>query len=142
MLTSYTDAFTKFLRIPPGTILSSYTKLYLAFGLSGSFHALSQLHLPRPANITAAECSTGFLFFFFWQAVAITVEDVAVWAWRKIGFKTKKVRLVGYAWVFVTLWWTFPLVGDTVLKLRIGTGSFAPFTFAKPLVRALMPIPP
>ncbi|KAF2789624.1 hypothetical protein K505DRAFT_410225 [Melanomma pulvis-pyrius CBS 109.77] len=142
MLSSYTDAFANILRIRRGTNLSSYAKLYLAFFISGAFHALGQLHLPRPANITAEECSMGFLHFFIWQAFAITIEDFVKWLWQIAGWSTEGVRIIGYAWVFFSMWWSFPLAGDTVLKLRIGAGSFAPFPLMKPLVNALIPLPP
>lgn len=90
MLTSYTTAVANSLRIPRGSNLSSYSKLYLAFFISGSFHALGQLHLPRPSNITAAECSIGFFLFFVWQATAITIEDFVQWLVRKSGWRVSE----------------------------------------------------
>lgn len=150
MLTSYTDTFANLLGIPRGCNISSYTKLYLAFLISGSFHALGQLHLPRPANISASECSLGFLLFFIWQAIAITAEDFVIWVWRnsmgKGNTKGKGMKrlnhLVGYAWVLLSMWFSLPLVGDTVLKLRVGTGSFLPFSPTKSLVEQFVSIPP
>ncbi|CAI6334294.1 unnamed protein product [Periconia digitata] len=142
MLTAYTDASADFLRIPRGTNFSSYFKLYLAFFISGSFHGLSQLYLPRPSNIAASECSLGFLKFFLCQAVAITLEDLVIWLWGVTGWRTKKVYFVGYLWVFLFLGWSFPLVGDTVLKMRVGEGDFAPFPLMRPVVNAFIGIPP
>lgn len=140
MLTSYTNAVANSLRIPRGSNVSSYTKLYLAFCISGSFHALGQLHLPRPSNITAAEGSTGFFLFFVWQAVAITVEDFVQWVVRKSGWRVS--GKIGYIWVLISMWSSFWLVGDTVLRLRIGTGSFAPFNLTRRIVEAYVSIPP
>ncbi|KAH6666346.1 toxin biosynthesis protein [Halenospora varia] len=147
MLTSYTDAFANMLKIPRGTNLSSYTKLYLAFLLSGTFHSLGQLHLPRSSNITAGECAEGFFLFFVWQAAAITAEDFAKWIVRKNGWspqsnKSKRYcNMIGHAWVFFSMWMSFPIVGDTMLRMRIGTGQFAPFPLMRPLVEAYVPIP-
>lgn len=148
MLTSYTDAFAHFLGIPRGCNLSSYTKLYLAFLISGTFHTLGQLHLPRPSNVTAEECSLGFLLFFAWQAAAITVEDLVICVRDRTAGKPSSpgveqlYRLLGYTWVFMSMWWSLHYVGDTVLKIRVGTESFAPFPLMRPIVEAYVPIPP
>ncbi|KAF2014406.1 hypothetical protein BU24DRAFT_423362 [Aaosphaeria arxii CBS 175.79] len=142
MLTSFTDAFADALGIARGTNVSSYSKLFLAFFISGSFHALSQLNMPRPANITAEECSIGILKFFIWQACAITAEDFVQWLWRKTGWSTTSIRNIGYLWVFTSLLLSLPLAGDCVLKLRIGTGSFANLPLIKLAVTSLIPIPP
>ena len=148
MLTSYTNAFIQILKIPRGTNLSSYTTLYLAFTMSGAFHALSQLQMPCPTNITPAERTVGFFLFFVWQAAAITLEDLMQWCWRKAGRglrqDTGKLgrRLVGYVWITVSMWASMPLVADTFLRMRIGTESFLPFTIAGPWVQQYVPIPP
>lgn len=148
MFTSYTDVFADSFGIRRGTNLSSYTKLYLAFLISGCFHALGQLHLPRPSDVTSRECSIGFLLFFLWQAVAITVEDITIWAMHRNSASESKGRvpkyysIVGYVWVFLSMWWSLPLVGDAVLKLRVGTGSFLPFPLTRPFVEAYVPVPP
>ncbi|MCJ1380203.1 hypothetical protein MMC17_003306 [Xylographa soralifera] len=148
MLTSYTDAFIKILKIPRGTNLSSYSTLYIAFILSGAFHALSQLQMPCPTNITPAERTVGFFLFFVWQAVAITVEDLIYWCWRKAGGSVEQNqrhlgrRLVGYLWITASMWASMPLVADTFLRMRMGAESFLPFTVTGPLVQRYVPIPP
>ncbi|KAI1457506.1 toxin biosynthesis protein [Annulohypoxylon moriforme] len=148
MLTSYTDAFANFLGIPRGCNLSSYTKLYLAFLISGSFHTLGQLHLPRPSNITAEDCALGFLLFFLWQAAAITLEDFVIYVRDRVAGKPSSpgtqqlYTLLGYTWVFMSMWWSLPFVGNAVLRIRVGTESFAPFPLMRPIVEAYVPIPP
>ncbi|RWA09793.1 hypothetical protein EKO27_g5289 [Xylaria grammica] len=123
---------------------SSYTTLYIAFFISGTFHALGLLYLPRPANIGDWECSSGLFKFFILQAVAITFEDFMIWCGRHvIGSRLQRLaRLLGYVWVFFFMWWSLQLVGDSVLKLRIGEGAFSPFPLMRPFVRAYISIPP
>src|SRR4051812_9514575 len=105
MLTSYADAFANLLRIPRGTNLSSYTKLYISFFISGVFHAFSQMQMPCPVNITAKERTLGFFLFFVWQAAFITFEDFVQWLSRKMNFgrlsrENSTLRIwIGYFWV-------------------------------------------
>ncbi|OCL14899.1 toxin biosynthesis protein [Glonium stellatum] len=148
MLTSYADSFADALRIPRGTNLSSYTKLYLSFFISGAFHALSQLQMPCPINISVSDRTTGFFLFFVWQAAFITFEDFVQWLVRKTAWGPLKkeggvLRVwIGYLWVIVALWMTIPLVGDTFLRMRMGIESLLPFSWSRPLVERFIPIPP
>ncbi|KAG9230929.1 toxin biosynthesis protein [Amylocarpus encephaloides] len=147
MLTLYTDSLADLLRIQRGTNLSSYTKLYLAFAISGMFHALSQLQMPCPTNITPSERCWGFFLFFVWQTVAITLEDCVQWLYKKAGGKFEDVRgrtlrtAAGYCWVIGSMWLSIPLVGDTFLRMRMGVDSLLPFSIARPLVQKYIPIP-
>ena len=148
MLTSYTDAFIDKLGIPRGTNWSSYTTLYLAFLFSGFFHALSQMTMPCPTNITFAERTHGFFLFFIWQMAAITIEDFAQWCFRKSGGGTgeKDHRLwktvLGYIWIALSMWWSIPLVGDTFLRMRMGEQSLLPFNLTAKLVERYVAVPP
>ncbi|KAK8105170.1 aminotransferase GliI [Apiospora kogelbergensis] len=146
MLTSYTDAFVEWLGIPRGTNWSSYTTLYLAFLISGTFHALSQRQMPRRADVSDGDVVAGFFGFFVWQALAITLEDAVGWCWRGLGLRStgheRWRRLVGYVWVTCCIWASLPLAGDTFLRMRMGEESFLPFTLFGPWVESLVPIPP
>ncbi|KAI1823902.1 membrane bound O-acyl transferase family-domain-containing protein [Xylaria intraflava] len=148
MLTSYTDAFIDAVGIPRGTNWSSYTTLYLAFAISGTFHALSQRQMPCPVDVTDTEQVTGFFLFFVWQAAAITFEDFIQWCWKRWANdhealrSTSVKRTVGYAWVIWCIWASLPLVGDTFVRMRMGEESFLPFTLAGPYVDRFVPIPP
>ncbi|KAI1157501.1 toxin biosynthesis protein [Nemania serpens] len=123
LFTSYSNAIANFMHIPRGSNRSSYTKLYIAFFISGTFHALGLLYLPRPANIGGWECSSGLFKFFILQACGRHV----------IGSRLQRsARLLGYVWVFFFMWWSLQLVGDSVLKLRIGEGAFSPFPLMRP----------
>jgi hypothetical protein len=147
MLTQYTDAFASLLHIPKGTNLSSYTKLYLAFLISGFFHAFSQLQMPSPINITGKERTAGFFLFFVWQAVAITLEDLAQWLARKYGTEEMKRenstgrRWIGWMWVTAVMWKGLPLVGDTFLRLRMGIEPLFSKSLSEAFVKRWIPIP-
>ncbi|CAG8972407.1 hypothetical protein HYALB_00007161 [Hymenoscyphus albidus] len=148
MLISYADALASALQISKGTTLSSYMKLYVAFGISGAFHALSQMKMPCSTNITPVERTFGFFLFFLWQMAAITVEDLVQWAYQKIGFDIYSRdsmafrTLTGYVWVVASFWVCLPLVGDTFLRMRIGVVSLLPISVMKPFVEMYVPIPP
>jgi hypothetical protein len=145
MLTTYTDVAINTMGIPRGTNWSSYTTLYLAFAISGTFHSLSQLQMPCPADVLDSERTVGFFLFFVWQAAAITIEDVAQWVWKRYGrvHKGSQVTMtIGYLWVVWSMWTSLPLVGDTFLKMGMGEESFLPFTIAGPFIERFVPIPP
>jgi hypothetical protein len=78
------EAWCAFFRIPKGTNTSSYTKLWLAFLISGFFHSVSSLQMPHPNNLTPSERSLGFFWFFIWNASAITLEDFLQWVARRV----------------------------------------------------------
>ncbi|KAL1604767.1 hypothetical protein SLS60_004307 [Paraconiothyrium brasiliense] len=148
MLTQYTEALAAFLRIPKGTNLSSYTKLYAAFLFSGFFHAFSQMQMPSPVNITSEERTVGFFLFFVWMMAAITIEDFVQWlvkpldSQRFLGEGSWIRTLVGWAWVTVVMWQGMPLVGDTFLRMRMGVDPLLPNSFSRGLVERWVPIPP
>ncbi|KAJ8069763.1 hypothetical protein OCU04_000182 [Sclerotinia nivalis] len=140
MLTMYTDGFANYFGIPRGTNISSYTKLYIAFSISGIFHALSQLQMPCPTNITPAERTLGFFLFFVWQMAAITFEDFVQWMIPKpIGGRWRKV--VGYLWVVASFWASMWLAADTFLRMRMGAESFLPLSFWAGIVESYFPVP-
>lgn len=149
MLSQYTEAFCAFFNISKGTNTSSYTKLWLAFLISGTFHAVSSLQMPPPNNLTPGERSLGFFWFFIWNVSAITLEDFLQWCARKVFPKGELTRegswirtIVGYVWVTVVIWQGLPLVGDMCLRLRVGAESPLPFSLSKDLVERYIPIPP
>ncbi|KAI3326349.1 membrane bound O-acyl transferase family-domain-containing protein [Xylariaceae sp. AK1471] len=144
MLTCYTDAFIDAVGIPRGTNWSSYTTLYLAFLISGTFHALSQRQMPCPVDVSDSERVTGFFLFFVWQAAAITFEDFVQWCCRRggLGENLLLLRVIGYMWVTWCIWTSLPLAGDTFVRMRLGEESFLPFSLARPYVDRFVPIPP
>lgn len=147
MLTAFTNAFVDGLAIKRGTVISSHSTLWLAFTISGFFHASSQLSMPSPQNITVAERTTGVALFFLCQASAITFEDGVQGIWKKIGGGQLEIAgkwaeaLLGYLWVIFVLGFSIPLAGDTFLAMRMGAESLLPFTVWGPLVEKYIPIP-
>ncbi|EFE29743.1 aminotransferase GliI [Trichophyton benhamiae CBS 112371] len=141
-LSTITGAFVDAVGIHRGTNASSYTQLWLAFTISGVMHALSQLLMPRPANITPGEIVIGIFLFFPCQAAMITAEDFVIWLWKKrLGLQTPLwAPAVGYVWVVCALWFSLPFAGDAMVRLKMGEVSPLPFTLAAPLVR-MIPVP-
>jgi hypothetical protein len=132
LFNAWTGAFVDFVGIKRGTNASSYTQLWLAFVVSGLFHANAMRGIPAPANITVDEYTTGWIQFFVLQAAAITFEDFVQWRWRQLGGKTTGPSvlrtLVGYVWVTCWIWYSLPLVGDLMLRMRVGEAAFLPFS--------------
>lgn len=91
-------------RIKRGTMTSRYMQLYGAFLFSALFHHIGALNLPYVYSVRYQ-----FLFFML-QPVAIMVEDAVVALGSKMGFRSAEqslgTRLLGYAWVFVSLTFT------------------------------------
>ncbi|KAF2276648.1 toxin biosynthesis protein [Westerdykella ornata] len=147
-LTQYVDAFADYFNIPKGTNLSSYTKLYLAFLISGFFHGICSLMMPAPDNLSTTERSLGFFLFFIWQVAAITVEDFGQWIARN--FTSGELqregsamrRWIGYAWLILVMWFGLPLVGDMCLRMRVGVENPLPFSISRGFVEEYIPIPP
>ncbi|PVI02642.1 hypothetical protein DM02DRAFT_670386 [Periconia macrospinosa] len=147
MLSQYTEAFCAYFNIRKGTNMSSYTKLWLSFLISGTFHSLASLQMPHPANLTPGERSLGFFYFFLWNVSAITVEDFLQWCGRRISPKMMEGNgsmktVVGYVWVTLVMWQGLPLVGDMCLRLRVGAESPLPFSLSKVYVERYVGIPP
>ncbi|KAF2677290.1 putative toxin biosynthesis protein [Lentithecium fluviatile CBS 122367] len=149
VLAQYNEAFCAFFRIPKGTNMSSYMKLWLAFIISGFFHAVSSLQMPFPDNLTPGERSLGFWWFFIWNVSAITLEDFLLWIVKKTFPKGQFTRegswvrtVVGYLWVSLVIWQGLPLVGDMCLRMRVGAESPLPFSLSQGFVKEYVPIPP
>ncbi|OTA92441.1 hypothetical protein M434DRAFT_31826 [Hypoxylon sp. CO27-5] len=121
-ITSFSTAFARFLGMKKGSTPYSYVHLWTAFAISGAFHAGSMLILPSPVNITLSERTVGILLYFLWQALAITLEDFVQWTWRQVfGPKTPGwSTVVGYVWVVCSFWFSLPLAGDVMARIRLG----------------------
>ncbi|KAI0114680.1 membrane bound O-acyl transferase family-domain-containing protein [Hypoxylon sp. NC0597] len=135
-ITSFSNAFARFLGMKKGSTTYSYVHLWTAFAISGAFHAGSMLILPSPVNITQSERTVGILLYFLWQALAITLEDFIQWTWRRVfgpkppGWST----VVGYVWVVCSFWFSLPLAGDVMVRIRLGQDPPLPFSVFTSLV--------
>lgn len=108
-------------------------------------HANSMRGLPRPSNITTTDCTLGMLRFFLWQALAITLEDLAMWICQHtFGGKGPKAfqSVVGWAWVLVSFWFSMHWAGDVMLRMRLGEETFLPGTISKSWIEKWVPTPP
>lgn len=106
-----------------GTTRYSYTHLFTAFTISGLMYAGSMAILPSPRNLSLQESTLGVFLLFLYQALAITLEDVVQWVYRKIRVERPMgpwAAYVGYVWVVFSFWHLLPLAGDVMLRLRMG----------------------
>jgi hypothetical protein len=120
---------TSFLRLNKGTVISKYTRVFLAFLISGLLHVtidmgfgIPFLHSPAPR-------------FFFMQALGIMFEEAVERVWRSYapyspfeigpnGYERRRrwARLVGYGWVWAFFVWTVPSFSWEELRIA-GTRS-------------------
>lgn len=102
--------------------------------ISGVMHAASMLILPSPSNLSLGDRTLGIFYFFLWQAAAVTLEDFFQWCYRgpKLG---GWASILGYAWVVGSFWFSLPLAGDTMLRLRMGEDVPLPFSMFQSLVQ-------
>ena len=70
---------TSFLRLQKGTFASRYVKLYVAFLVSGLLHYAGALNIPYNDSAYAQP------LFFLFQAVGISIEDLVLFASKKMG---------------------------------------------------------
>lgn len=134
-----------YLTIPRGSMLSSYTQIWLAFFASGFMHAQSMLLLPHPPNVTVWESTAGVMAFFLWQAAAITLEDFVQWLFKPylVGRDASNSlirKLVGYLWVTASFWMSLPWAADVMTRLRLTEESFLGFSVFRGLIGNI-PVP-
>ena len=79
--------------------------------------------------------------FFVWQALAITLEDIAQWMWKKTisptGKKSQMTTVIGYIWVIMSFWISLPWAADVMMRVRLTEKSFLGFTVMRGLVQKL-----
>ncbi|KAG6988940.1 thioredoxin reductase gliT [Physcia stellaris] len=143
LLTAYNTFLLSLFSIPRGTILSKYLQIWFAFTLSGLMHANSMRGLPLP-NINTADCTLVMLRFFLWQALAITLGDLAISIYQQ-PFRRKGLeafwRMIGWAWVIVSFWISMHWAGDVMLRMRLGEETFLPGTVSKGWIKEWVPVP-
>jgi hypothetical protein len=118
---------TTLLRIPKGTLISRYTRLTFAFGISGFFHTIMDIVLGiHPLD-------SGTLRFFLMHAGGIMVQDAFQELYRVCGGKPNGCTLaVGYIWTSMFFVWTTPSWSWASIRVLVPRGdSSLPFSFAK-----------
>ncbi|KAI5464243.1 membrane bound O-acyl transferase family-domain-containing protein [Mariannaea sp. PMI_226] len=128
-LTGPADAFVdNILCIPRKTLLSRYSRIFLAFFLSGLVHQAASLAMDVPRT------DVGTLNFFMLQPLGIIIEDGVQAATKGLGLPSFVRRLVGYIWVIAFLWWSTPQWFYSMASLD-DQGQLLPF----PIVKRLLP---
>ena len=120
-----------------GSTWYSYTHLFVAFSISGVMHAGSMVILPSPRNITLEERTLGIFLFFVYQALAITLEDFVQWLYRRVCGPSSPgswSTWIGYVWVAFSFWYSLPLAGNVMLRLRIGEDAPLSYSIVMPLI--------
>lgn len=98
------------LRVPRGTLVSRYGKMYATYLLSGAMHAASETAAFN--GRTWAESHS--LWFFSMQWLGTVIEDAAQELYRRVFGRCKTQepvgwqRMLGYLWTFLWLSYTTP----------------------------------
>ncbi|KAJ3824874.1 membrane bound O-acyl transferase family-domain-containing protein [Lentinula raphanica] len=111
------------LGLTPGTNVSAYTKLFVAFLISGTIHQLGDFSL-KHQNFWAG----GSLVFFVSQAVAIMFEDGIIALGKRMGVGDgRAVRVLGYVWTVSWFALVFPVWIDPYFHDGMATSEmFSP----------------
>ncbi|KAL4265495.1 wax synthase family protein [Pleurotus pulmonarius] len=109
------------LKLKPGTQISTYTQLYIAFILSGFIHFWADF-------IPLGRWNPGTMRFFVLQAIGIQCEDIVIALATKLGLRPSMLsKLLGYILVWQWFAWCLPIWLDTLIKSRvIGAGPQIP----------------
>lgn len=122
------------LPIPRDTTLSRYTRLFLAFLISGLIHHSSDIAMGIPGD------EAGSLVFFLLQPLGIMLEDGMQTLTRHVPtsrFLGRVQWIIGYFWVAMFLAWSTPTWFYPQQRLGIDSGNLLPFRVFGPLTRLL-----
>lgn len=111
-------------------ILARYTRLFVAFFISGLIHHASDLAMGIPAS------EAGALRFFLLQPIGIMLEDAAQ-STIGIGVRPYLRRLFGYVWVLSFLVWTTPTWFYPPQRMGLDAASLLPFHVVAPALAYL-----
>jgi hypothetical protein len=104
MLSQPVMRVTRIFGFEKGSLASRYMQLYLIVGLSYLLHHFQMFKVTRR--------NMGEFAFFMSQPVAITFEDLVLWAWSQVRRDRRPrarrfERAVGFVWTFV--WFSLTL---------------------------------
>lgn len=102
LLSQPAKRIARILGLRQGGLLSSYSQLFISFGMSCRFHEAQMFNVSRK--------DMGEFSFFMSQPLAIVAEDFVMWLWKKSaldGEGHQFARYVGYLWTL--LWFSFCL---------------------------------
>lgn len=98
----------RILRLPRGSFIARYTKIFITFSLSGLLHAIAEL------GGGLALQDSGTLRFFCTQVLGIMIEDSVQVAYRSLCNRSVPhrsapwMKVIGYAWVLMFFFWSTP----------------------------------
>jgi hypothetical protein len=124
------------LRIPYGTFVARYSKIFFAFYFSGIMHIAAD----EGGAVPMAE--SGALRFFCVQALGIMLEDGAQAVYRNIfGNKYSGVcKVIGYFWVIAFLSWSTPVWVYPVARSMKREDMLLTPTAVYPIFSAFFPV--
>lgn len=103
LLSGWGDAISdNVLCLRRGTLLSRYTRLFLAFFISGVLHHVHDMTWGVPHSKLSS------VVFFSMQALGIMFEDAVQAVTKSWGIPQRVRSVVGFFWLWAFLWWTTP----------------------------------
>jgi hypothetical protein len=131
MVTGWGDFIPdKVLRLRRGTILSRYSRLLLAFLISGAVHHCME-HFYR----FSAEDSFAVERFYALQAFGIMLEDAVQAMTAHVPLSKSVRRAVGYFWVLAFMAWSTPIMSYP--SMRGGDpGQIVPFSVVRYMMKS------
>ncbi|WDK20958.1 hypothetical protein CGRA01v4_12247 [Colletotrichum graminicola] len=123
-------------RIPRGTVLSKYTRLWLAFMISGLIHYISDVAMGVEPS------QSGSPLFFILQAFGITLEDgfqslVSRYHWNGREGTWKSGRILIRLWLIGFLVWSTPTWFYPQQRLGVDATSLLPLRIIPTIIQAL-----
>jgi hypothetical protein len=127
------------LQLPRKGLLQRYTKISIAFALSGAQHVVSD------AGGLLPFAESGAMTFFLIQALGIMTEDGVQWFWRRyfrvpcgrrLGGEerlSKYETIIGHAWFLIFFVWTSPPWLYPIMRITRKRDTLLGFTALKPL---------
>ena len=108
-------------------LVSRYTRLFLAFLLSGLVHVSSDLAVGIPLQ------ESGSLEFFTIQSLGIMIEDSVQELNRRWGIvqSEKGKKVLGYVWTLLFFTWTLPTWAFPLIRFTEGEGNFLPVSLIR-----------
>jgi hypothetical protein len=119
--------------ISESKLLSRYTRLFVAFLISGLIHHASDLAMGIP------RAEAGSLVFFLLQPLGIMIEDgvqqlTGSLPSSSLFGRVRVRRILGYVWVMAFLVWTTPTWFYPQQRTGLNPEGLLPFHLAKPLL--------
>ncbi|KAH7870920.1 membrane bound O-acyl transferase family-domain-containing protein [Lentinula edodes] len=136
MIRRYVTSIGKFvcrqLGFQPGTWLSSYTQLYIAFFVSAILHCFGDV-------MVGWEYLGASFPFFISQAFGITLEDIVIDVVRRLGLRVTPVfaKFIGYMWVVFWMSFSLPWYIDWAVNAKLGQSEVLPVSPVRYVLRAL-----